>query len=53
MLRTALKALAIVGGLIAATPAAHAAGEAVAIPDAGFSFNRIFGTFDRASAQRG
>ncbi len=53
MLRNSLKALAIVGGLIAATPGAQAAGESVAIPDAGFSFNGIFGTYDRASAQRG
>jgi ubiquinol-cytochrome c reductase cytochrome c1 subunit len=53
MLRTSLKALAIVGGLFAASPGAQAAGEAVHFPDAGFSFNNTFGTFDRASAQRG
>lgn len=53
MLRNSLKALAIIGGLIAATPSAHAAGEAIHIPNAGFSFNGIFGTYDRASAQRG
>lgn len=53
MLRTSLKALAIVGGLILAAPAAHAAGETAHIPNAGFSFQGIFGTYDRASAQRG
>jgi ubiquinol-cytochrome c reductase cytochrome c1 subunit len=54
MLRTALKALALLGGLLAIAPApARAAGEAIAIPDTRFSFEGIFGTFDRASAQRG
>jgi ubiquinol-cytochrome c reductase cytochrome c1 subunit len=53
MLRVSLKALAIIGGLIAAAPAAHAAGEEIHIPRAGFSFDGVFGTFDRASAQRG
>ena len=53
MLRTSLKALALLGGLIIATPAAHAAGEEIHIPNANFSFNGVFGTFDRASAQRG
>lgn len=53
MLRNSLKALAIIGGLIAATPSAQAAGEAIHIPNAGFSFNGVFGTYDRASAQRG
>ncbi|HWT10634.1 MAG TPA: cytochrome c1 [Roseomonas sp.] len=53
MLRNSLKALAILGGLIAATPSAQAAGEAIHIPNAGFSFNGVFGTYDRASAQRG
>jgi ubiquinol-cytochrome c reductase cytochrome c1 subunit len=37
----------------AATGPARAAGEAVAIPDAGFSFAGPFGSIDRASAQRG
>jgi ubiquinol-cytochrome c reductase cytochrome c1 subunit len=54
MLRTALKALVLLGGLLAIAPApARAAGEAIAIPDTRFSFEGIFGTFDRASAQRG
>ena len=54
MLRTTLKAIAILGGLLAAAPGpAIAAGASVAIPDTRFSFDGIFGTFDRASAQRG
>lgn len=52
MLRTALGAFALVGSLMAATPA-RAAGEAIAIPNHPFSFDGIFGTYDRASAQRG
>ncbi|WP_137125796.1 cytochrome c1 [Roseomonas sp. HF4] len=54
MVRNALKAFAVIGGLLAAMPTpARAAGEAIAIPRAGFSFDGIFGTYDRASAQRG
>lgn len=52
MLRTSFKALALAIGLFAAAPA-HSAGEAVPIPDRKFSFDGIFGTYDRASAQRG
>ena len=52
MLRTSFKALALVIGLFAAAPA-HSAGEAIPIPDRKFSFDGIFGTYDRASAQRG
>ena len=52
MLRTSFKALALAIGLFAAAPA-HAAGEAIPIPDRKFSFDGIFGTYDRASAQRG
>ena len=52
MLRNSFKALALAISLFAAAPA-HAAGEAIAIPDAKFSFDRMFGTYDRASAQRG
>jgi ubiquinol-cytochrome c reductase cytochrome c1 subunit len=51
--RAALRALAVAAGLTAASPAAHAAGEAVAIPSGHFSFEGIFGSFDRAAAQRG
>lgn len=52
MLRTSFKALALVIGLFAAAPA-HSAGEVIPIPDRKFSFDGIFGTYDRASAQRG
>jgi ubiquinol-cytochrome c reductase cytochrome c1 subunit len=52
MLRHSLKALALALGLFAAAPA-HAAGGEIAIPDRKFSFDGIFGTYDRASAQRG
>lgn len=54
MLRTTLKALAVLGGLLAAAPGpALSAGPTVPIPDTRFSFDGIFGTYDRASAQRG
>ena len=54
MFRTTLKAFAVIGGLLAAMPTpAQAAGEAIHIPDTRFSFDGVFGTFDRASAQRG
>jgi ubiquinol-cytochrome c reductase cytochrome c1 subunit len=52
MFRAALGAFALIGALAAATPA-RAAGEAIAIPNHRFSFDGIFGTYDRASAQRG
>ena len=52
MLRNSFKALALALGLFAAAPA-HAAGGEIAIPDRKFSFDGIFGTYDRASAQRG
>jgi ubiquinol-cytochrome c reductase cytochrome c1 subunit len=52
MLRSSFKALALAIGLFAAAPA-HSAGEAIPIPDRKFSFDGIFGTYDRASAQRG
>jgi len=52
MLRNSFKALALAIGLFAAAPA-HSAGEAIPIPDRKFSFDGIFGTYDRASAQRG
>ena len=50
-----IQALLLAAGLLAAAPTfaaddSHASPE---IPNAGFSFNRIFGTFDRAAAQRG
>ncbi|HYZ33691.1 MAG TPA: cytochrome c1 [Crenalkalicoccus sp.] len=54
-MRAKLRILAVAAGLLAAgglAPAARAAGEAE-VPDAHFSFEGLFGTFDRASAQRG
>ncbi len=50
--RSALRALAVAGGLLAASPALAAEGE-IAIPNANFSFQGLFGTFDRAAVQRG
>ncbi|MFO0466606.1 MAG: cytochrome c1 [bacterium] len=52
MLRKSFKALALAFGLFAATPV-HAAGGDIVIPDRKFSFDGVFGTYDRASAQRG
>lgn len=46
---TATVAVLALGG----TQPANAAGEAVALPKQDWSFNGIFGTFDRAAAQRG
>ncbi len=48
----AMRAFAVAVGLLAGGPAL-AAGEAIALPDTRFSFDGLFGTFDRASAQRG
>ena len=53
MLRSSLKALAIIGGLMAAAPAVQAAEGEIHIPSQPFSFHGPFGTYDRASAQRG
>jgi len=51
-----LRAFAVAAGLVAgaglATPA-QAAGEAMHFPEVHFSFDGLFGHFDRASAQRG
>jgi len=47
-----LKAFAVAATLFAASPVL-AAGEAPTPPDVRFSFDGLFGTFDRASAQRG
>ena len=52
MLRNSFKALALAVSLFAAAPA-YAAGGAIEIPDRKFSFDGVFGTYDRASAQRG
>jgi ubiquinol-cytochrome c reductase cytochrome c1 subunit len=52
-----LRALALAAGLVAgaglATTPAKAAGEAMHYPEVHFSFDGLFGHFDRASAQRG
>lgn len=54
MFRHTLKAFAVLGGLLAAVPApARAEGDHIEIPTQPFSFHGIFGTYDRASAQRG
>jgi ubiquinol-cytochrome c reductase cytochrome c1 subunit len=54
MVRNTLKAFAVLGGLLTASAApALAAGPTVPIPNTRFSFDGIFGTYDRASAQRG
>lgn len=53
--RATFCALALGAGLLLGAGAAPAlaAGEATAIPDHRFSFEGLFGTYDRASAQRG
>ncbi|MBS7811343.1 cytochrome c1 [Roseococcus pinisoli] len=48
-----LKAAAVAATLLFAGPALAAEGHGPQIPDAGFSFARLFGTYDRAAAQRG
>lgn len=53
MLRRSLSAVALALGLLVAPQAARAAGEYDTPPPANLSFQGIFGTFDRASAQRG
>jgi ubiquinol-cytochrome c reductase cytochrome c1 subunit len=57
-LRSRLRAALVAGGLLLAGAGlgagpASAAGEALPPPDTDFSFDGLFGTFDRASAQRG
>jgi ubiquinol-cytochrome c reductase cytochrome c1 subunit len=48
-----LKALVLGLGLIAGATPALAAGGAIEVPNTRFSFDGLFGHFDRASAQRG
>ena len=50
---TILGAAAVAASLLGTAPAAIAAGPSVAIPSQDWSFSGVFGTFDRASAQRG
>ena len=54
-LRSRLRAALVAGGLLLAggDAPALAAGEALHPPDTKFSFDGLFGSFDRASAQRG
>jgi ubiquinol-cytochrome c reductase cytochrome c1 subunit len=52
MIRT-LSAAAVAFGLLFAAPSAQAAGEYDTPPPANLSFQGIFGTYDRAAAQRG
>jgi ubiquinol-cytochrome c reductase cytochrome c1 subunit len=51
-LRNMLGALALGAALFNAAPA-RAAGEAIVLPPVSFSFEGLFGTFDRGSLQRG
>jgi ubiquinol-cytochrome c reductase cytochrome c1 subunit len=51
--RSLIGALVLGAASLGAAAPARAAGEAVAIPNAGFGFAGFFGSFDRASAQRG
>jgi ubiquinol-cytochrome c reductase cytochrome c1 subunit len=56
MFRSALRALALLGslgGAVAAGPALAQEHGEPALPDTHFHFDGIFGTFDRAAAQRG
>jgi len=48
-----LGALAFSAGLAFSAPPARAAGEAIPLPPVHFSFDGMFGTFDRGEAQRG
>jgi ubiquinol-cytochrome c reductase cytochrome c1 subunit len=52
-LRNLLGALALGAATLFGAAPARAAGEALALPDTRFSFEGIFGTFDRAGQQRG
>jgi ubiquinol-cytochrome c reductase cytochrome c1 subunit len=55
MLGKSVRALALGAALLAGggIAPARAAGEAIHIPNTPFSFDGVFGTFDRAAAQRG
>lgn len=52
-LRNLLGALAFAAGLALSATPARAAGEAIPLPPVDFSFERMFGTYDRGSLQRG
>lgn len=56
LLRNTFRAIVLGAGLLAGAGAAApalAAGEAIHVPDTRFSFDGLFGTYDRAAAQRG
>jgi len=53
MMRALLLGAAVAAALAAWAPTARAAGEHIVLPDTKFSFDGLFGSFDRASAQRG
>ena len=48
-----LRLAAVAAALVLAAPAVHAAGEAPKPPPQDWSFGGLFGTFNRADAQRG
>jgi ubiquinol-cytochrome c reductase cytochrome c1 subunit len=51
--RNIFGALALSAGLLFSAAPARAAGEAIPLPPVSFSFDGLFGTFDRGEAQRG
>jgi ubiquinol-cytochrome c reductase cytochrome c1 subunit len=51
--RTLIGALVLGAAAVLSAAPARAAGEAIPIPDTRFSFDGLFGTFDRGSVQRG
>ncbi len=51
--RNLFGALALSAGLLLSAAPARAAGEAIPLPPVDFSFQGLFGTFDRGEAQRG
>ncbi len=53
LMKSIVAALAVAGIATVTTPAVHAAGDAPKPPRQHWSFSGLFGTFDRASAQRG
>ena len=53
LMKSTVLAMAVAGIAIMAAPAAHAAGDAPKPPRQDWSFSGMFGTFDRAAAQRG
>jgi ubiquinol-cytochrome c reductase cytochrome c1 subunit len=52
-LRSLLGALVLGAGALLSAAPARAAGETIPLPDVRFSFEGLFGTFDRGAQQRG